>query len=71
MTILTVTTIDELLVDFLNGLIPPFGNFFLSILSLLMATVLAGLIGYEREFNGHSAGLRTHILVAFLSLFLL
>lgn len=64
MNLLTATTIDELLVDFLNGLIPPFGNFFLSILSLFMATVLAGLIGYEREFNGHSAGLRTHILVA-------
>jgi putative Mg2+ transporter-C (MgtC) family protein len=29
-----------------------------------MATFLAGLIGYEREYHGHSAGLRTHILVA-------
>jgi len=59
-----VTTLDELLVDFLNGFIPPFGNFLLSILSLVMATVLAGLIGYEREYHGHSAGLRTHILLA-------
>jgi putative Mg2+ transporter-C (MgtC) family protein len=64
MIIFTVTTLDELLVDFLNGFFPPFGNFFLSILSLVMATVLAGLIGYEREYHGHSAGLRTHILVA-------
>ena len=62
--IFTVTTLDELLIDFLNGFFPPFGNFLLSILSLVMATVLAGLIGYEREYNGHSAGLRTHILVA-------
>jgi putative Mg2+ transporter-C (MgtC) family protein len=64
MNIFTVTTLDELLVDFLNGLFPPFGNFLLSLLSLIMATVLAGLIGYEREYHGHSAGLRTHILVA-------
>jgi len=64
MNIFTVTTLDELLVDFLNGFIPPFGNFLLSILSLVMATVLAGLIGYEREYHGHSAGLRTHILLA-------
>jgi len=64
MNLLTVATIDQLLVDFLNQLIPPFGNFLLSLLSLVMATFLAGLIGYEREYHGHSAGLRTHILVA-------
>ncbi len=64
MTIFSVTTIDQLLVDFLNQLIPPFGNFLLTLLSLMMATFLAGLIGYEREYHGHSAGLRTHILVA-------
>ncbi len=64
MNLLTVTTIDQLLIDFLNQLIPPFGNFLLSLLSLMMATFLAGLIGYEREYHGHSAGLRTHILVA-------
>lgn len=64
MNLLTATTIDQLLVDFLNQLIPPFGNFLLSLLSLMMATLLAGLIGYEREYHGHSAGLRTHILVA-------
>lgn len=64
MNLFSVATIDQLLVDFLNQLIPPFGNFLLSLLSLVMATVLAGLIGYEREYHGHSAGLRTHILVA-------
>ncbi|MEY3610267.1 MAG: hypothetical protein RLZZ264_788 [Bacillota bacterium] len=64
MNLLTVATIDQFLVDFLNQLIPPFGNFLLSLLSLVMATFLAGLIGYEREYHGHSAGLRTHILVA-------
>lgn len=31
---------------------------------LLMAALLGGLIGWERERGGHAAGLRTHILVA-------
>ncbi|MFH1691741.1 MAG: MgtC/SapB family protein [Candidatus Omnitrophota bacterium] len=30
---------------------------------ILIAFVLSGLIGLEREFFGHEAGLRTHILV--------
>jgi len=32
-------------------------------LRLLLALVLGGLIGLERELGGHSAGFRTHILV--------
>jgi len=64
MTFQAIVTVDQLLVDFLNQFIPPFGNFLLSLLSLLMAVILSGLIGYEREYHGHSAGLRTHILVA-------
>ncbi|SFE79764.1 putative Mg2+ transporter-C (MgtC) family protein [Paenibacillus algorifonticola] len=31
---------------------------------LLLAVVLGGLVGLEREFGGHSAGFRTHILVS-------
>jgi putative Mg2+ transporter-C (MgtC) family protein len=31
---------------------------------LLTATILAGIIGYERESSGKAAGLRTHMLVA-------
>ena len=34
------------------------------LLRLLIATVLSGLIGYERESTGKQAGLRTHMLVA-------
>ncbi|MBU5594706.1 MgtC/SapB family protein [Amphibacillus sp. MSJ-3] len=30
---------------------------------LLLALVLSGIIGFEREINRHSAGFRTHILV--------
>jgi putative Mg2+ transporter-C (MgtC) family protein len=33
-------------------------------LRLLVATVLGGLLGFERERQGKSAGVRTHMLVA-------
>lgn len=33
-------------------------------LRLLLAAVLGGILGYEREQKGRSAGLRTHMLVA-------
>ncbi|WP_144640675.1 MgtC/SapB family protein [Bordetella genomosp. 13] len=34
------------------------------VVRLMMAALLGGLLGYERERSGKSAGLRTHILVA-------
>ena len=34
------------------------------VVRLLLASVLGGVIGYERESKGKSAGLRTHMLVA-------
>lgn len=34
------------------------------VLRLVIASLLGGLIGYERELRGKSAGLRTHMLVA-------
>lgn len=40
------------------------GNFTLIVLSLVLTCVLVGLIGWEREYQGHSAGLRMHLLVA-------
>ena len=33
-------------------------------LRLLIAAILGGLLGYERELKGKAAGLRTHMLVA-------
>lgn len=33
-------------------------------LRLLMAALLGGLLGYEREYKGKAAGMRTHMLVA-------
>ncbi|HHU19920.1 MAG TPA: MgtC/SapB family protein [Bacilli bacterium] len=38
-------------------------DFFIMSMRLLLAIVLSGLIGFEREINKHSAGFRTHILV--------
>ena len=40
------------------------GNLLLIFLSLLLTVLFSGIIGFEREYHGHSAGLRTHILVA-------
>lgn len=34
------------------------------VLRLLVAAILGGLLGYERERQGKSAGVRTHMLVA-------
>ena len=34
------------------------------IISLIMASVLGGIIGFEREVHGRPAGFRTHLLVA-------
>lgn len=38
-------------------------NFTVIMTRLLIILVLSGLIGFEREWNNHSAGFRTHILV--------
>jgi len=62
----TIATVDEFLIDWLNGL-GWYGNLLLIFLSLLIAAILTGIIGYEREYHGHAAGLRTHILVGVAS----
>ena len=61
-----VTTIDQIIIDWFNQLFSSsgWGNLLLIILSLIVACLLAGVIGFEREYHGHSAGFRTHILVA-------
>jgi putative Mg2+ transporter-C (MgtC) family protein len=62
-------TLDQKLVSWFNsgfnGAVDAWlGNLLLIALSLLLAAVLAGVIGFEREYHGHAAGLRTHLLVA-------
>ena len=67
-----MTTIDRIIIDWFNtgfgNLLPEnffwVGNIFLILLSLVMTALLSGLIGFEREYNGHAAGLRTHLMVA-------
>ncbi len=44
--------------------IPDAGSFARIALRLLLAAVLGGLLGYERERQGKAAGVRTHMLVA-------
>ncbi|SHG13051.1 MgtC/SapB family protein [Ornithinibacillus halophilus] len=38
-------------------------HFLLFVVRILVALVLSGLIGFEKELKNHSAGFRTHILV--------
>ena len=62
-----MTTLDQKLVELIqeklniNGW--PWGNFLLSAIAILLTVFLCGLVGYEREKRGRSAGLRTHLLV--------
>lgn len=44
--------------------IPDAGQLTRITLRLLVAAALGGLLGYEREIQGKSAGLRTHMLVS-------
>jgi len=41
-----------------------------TLVKIILAVVLGGVIGYEREKHGHYAGIRTHILVCMTSTFL-
>ena len=64
-----MTTIDQIIINWFNtgfgGAAPEWvGNLVLFFLSILLTIIFAGIIGYEREYRGHAAGLRTHILVA-------
>lgn len=54
--------IDTLVADFSD--LPNAAEAARIIVRLLIAALLGGLLGYEREQQGKSAGLRTHMLVA-------
>ncbi len=55
-------TLDGIIVDYFNGL-GWWGNLILILISLVLATVCGGIIGMQREINGHAAGFRTHVLI--------
>lgn len=41
----------------------PWGNLLLTVIALVLSVFLCGMVGFEREKRGRSAGLRTHLLV--------
>ena len=65
-----MTSIDSLIIEWFNSGFATgnsdlmvLGNLCLVAMSLLLAAGLTFIIGFEREYHGHAAGLRTHLLV--------
>ena len=62
-----MTTIDQKIVEIISNALNkdgwPWGNLLLSAIAILLTVILTGLVGFEREKRGRSAGLRTHLLV--------
>ena len=62
-----MTTLDQKIIEIIQNALNkngwPWGNFVLSIAAILLAVLLCGFVGFEREKRGRSAGLRTHLLV--------
>ena len=62
-----MTTIDQKIVEIIQKALNvndwPWGNLLLSVISICLCVLLTGLVGFEREKRGRSAGLRTHLLV--------
>ena len=59
-------TIDQVIAEIIGGWTIgkwPVGNLVLCVIAILLATILCGAIGIEREKRGRNAGLRTHLLV--------
>jgi putative Mg2+ transporter-C (MgtC) family protein len=58
----TMDAILQAIGDDLNTLRPG-GEFWQSVFRLLVAAIMGGILGYERERDQQAAGLRTHMLV--------
>ena len=61
----SIFTIDKMIIDFFNSMFDGngIGNLLLIIFSYLVCIILIGIVGYQREAQGHNAGFRTHLLV--------
>ena len=61
----TIKTIDKRVIDYFSNLFNGngVGILLLMTLSLVLCIILVGIIGYQREAQGHNAGFRTHLLV--------
>ena len=55
--------ISEIIQEKLNINGWPWGNLLLACIAILLTVLLTGIVGFEREKRGRSAGLRTHLLV--------
>lgn len=63
-----ITTLDQKIAEFFNSNFGlggewPWGNAILCTIAVLLSVFLCGIVGFEREKRGRSAGLRTHLLV--------
>ena len=60
-----VLTIDKIIIQYFNNLFGGngWGNYLLCLIGMILTILLVGIIGFEREYQGHNAGLRTHLLV--------
>lgn len=61
-------TLDQKIAEFFNNNFGlggdwPWGNLILCFLAVFLSVFLCGMVGFERERRGRSAGLRTHLLV--------
>ncbi len=65
---IAITTIDQKIAELFNSNFGlggdwPWGNALLCMIAIVLCIFLCGVIGFEREKRGRSAGLRTHLLV--------
>lgn len=61
-----MTTIDQQIAEYISTNLNgewALGNFVLCVIALVLASILCGIVGLERELRGRNAGLRTHLLV--------
>lgn len=63
-----ITTIDQKIAELFNSNFNmggdwPWGNVLLCAIAIILCVLLCGIVGFEREKRGRSAGLRTHLLV--------
>lgn len=59
-----IVPIDYKLTEYFYNHFNGWGVVLFGTICLLLTIICSGLLGFEREYRGHSAGLRTHVLVA-------
>lgn len=66
-----ITTIDQKIAEYITQKLSfngwEWGNALLICFALVLTVVLCGIVGFEREKRGRSAGLRTHLIIGITS----